>query len=80
MGAVGFLDLMKGDRLDEDAALVVVAHGIGQVTRIGTTTGLMLAQTAELLNEIQRVMVERTRLGVPVMVHEESVRVVARVG
>ncbi|MGH9107318.1 MAG: glycoside hydrolase family 3 N-terminal domain-containing protein [Acidimicrobiales bacterium] len=73
LGAVGFPDLMKGDRLDGDAALAVVPHGIGQVTRIGATTGLKPAQTAELLNEIQRIMVERTRLGVPVMVHEESV-------
>ncbi len=73
LGAVGFPDLMKGERLDEEAALAVVPHGIGQVTRIGATTGLLPAQSAELLNEIQRVMVERTRLGVPVMVHEESV-------
>ena len=73
LGAVGFPDLMKGDRLDTEAALAVVPRGIGQVTRIGATTGLRPAQTAELLNEIQRVMVEHTRLGIPVMVHEESV-------
>ena len=72
LGAVGFPDLMKGDRLDKDAALAVVPHGIGQVTRIGATTGLEPAQTAELLNEIQRFVVEGTRLGIPVMVHEES--------
>ena len=73
LGAVGFPDLMKGDRLDDGAALAVVPHGIGQVTRIGATTGLEPAQTAELLNEIQRIIIERTRLGIPVMVHEESV-------
>lgn len=72
LGAVGFPDLMKGERLDADAALAVVPHGIGQVTRIGATTGLLPTQTAELMNEIQRVMVGRTRLGIPVMVHEES--------
>jgi beta-glucosidase len=72
LGAVGFPDLMKGDGLDEDAILAVVPHGIGQVTRIGATTGLLPAQTAKLFNEIQRVMVQRTRLGIPVIVHEES--------
>ncbi len=72
LGAVGFPDLMQGDRLDPAAALAVVPRGIGQVTRIGATTGLTPEQTAELLNEIQRVVVERTRLGIPVMVHEES--------
>lgn len=73
LGAVGFPDLMKGDRLDEAAVLAVVPHGIGQVTRIGATTGLLPTQTTELFNEIQRVIVQRTRLGIPVMVHEESV-------
>jgi beta-glucosidase len=72
LGAVGFPNLMKGDRFDEEAALQVIPHGIGQVTRIGATTGLQPAQSAELVNQIQRLVVERTRLGVPVIVHEES--------
>ena len=72
LGAVGFPNLMKGDRFDEEAALQVIPHGIGQVTRIGATTGLHPAQSAELVNQIQRLVVERTRLGVPVIVHEES--------
>ena len=72
LGAIGFPDLIKDERFDADAALAVVPHGIGQVTRIGATTGLEPEQSAELLNQIQRLMVERTRLGIPVMVHEES--------
>jgi len=64
--------LIKDERFDADAALAVVPHGIGQVTRIGATTGLEPEQSAELLNQIQRLVVERTRLGIPVMVHEES--------
>ena len=72
LGAVEFPDLLKGERFDEDAALAVVPHGIGQVTRIGATTGLEPEQSAELFNQIQRVVVERTRLGIPVIVHEES--------
>jgi beta-glucosidase len=72
LGAVNFPDLIKGERFDEEAALAVVPHGIGQVTRIGATTGLEPRQSAELMNQIQRLVVERTRLGIPVMVHEES--------
>jgi beta-glucosidase len=72
LGAVRFPDLMKADRFDEESALQVIPHGIGQVTRIGATTGLQPAQSAELVNEIQRLVVERTRLGIPVVVHEES--------
>ena len=72
LGAVEFPHLIKGERFDEDAALAVVPHGIGQVTRIGAMTGLEPEQSAELLNQIQRLMVRRTRLGIPVIVHEES--------
>ncbi len=72
LGAVRFPDLMKAHRFDEESALQVIPHGIGQVTRIGATTGLQPAQSAELVNQIQRLVVERTRLGIPVVVHEES--------
>jgi beta-glucosidase len=72
LGAVSFPDLMTGDRLDPDAALAAIPFGIGQVTRIGATTGLRPAQSAELVNDIQRLVIEGTRLGIPVIVHEES--------
>jgi beta-glucosidase len=73
LGAVGLPDLVKGERFDADAALAVIPHGIGQVTRIGATTSLLPAQSAPLYNELQRLVLERTRLGIPIMVHEESV-------
>jgi len=47
-------------------------HGIGEVTRIGASTGLHPQESATLMNAIQQVAVERTRLGIPVIVHEES--------
>src|SRR5579875_808474 len=72
LGAVRFPDLISGDRFDEEAALALVPHGVGQVTRIGATTGLHPSQSAELVNQIQKLVVERTRLGIPVIVHEES--------
>ena len=72
LGAVEFPHLITGERFDDEAALAVVPHGIGQVTRIGATTGLEPQQSAELFNQIQHLVVERTRLGIPVMVHEES--------
>ncbi|HXW80987.1 MAG TPA: glycoside hydrolase family 3 N-terminal domain-containing protein, partial [Acidimicrobiales bacterium] len=72
LGAVRFADLLSGDRFDGAAALKLVPHGIGQVTRIGATTGLRPAESAELVNQIQRLVVEHTRLGIPVVVHEES--------
>ena len=73
VGSMWLTDLVQGDRFDEDAAAEKLRHGIGHVTRIGASTGLRPAASARLMNEIQRVAVERTRLGIPVMVHEESV-------
>lgn len=72
LGAVNFPDLIDGDRFDPQSAVRIIPHGIGQVTRIGATTGLHPAQSAELLNGVQKMVVEQTRLGIPIIVHEES--------
>lgn len=47
-------------------------HGLGQVARPSDAGGGKTArENAELVNEIQRFFVEETRLGIPVIVHEE---------
>ncbi len=58
--------------LDVDTIVEKMPHGIGQVTRIGASTGLHPEESAAFMNTIQKVAVERTRLGIPVIVHEES--------
>jgi beta-glucosidase len=73
IGSVWLTQLVHGDRFDADHVLAQIPHGIGHVTRIGASTGLRPLASARLLNAIQRVAVERTRLGIPVMVHEEAV-------
>ena len=45
-------------------------HGIGSRTRTGPT-GLLPAESAALMNDIQRFAIEKM-LGIPVIVHEES--------
>ncbi len=72
LGAVEFPKLVTSAGYDPGLAHALVPHGIGQVTRIGATTGLEPVQSAELFNLVQRTMVEHTRLGIPVIVHEES--------
>ncbi len=57
---------------DPNVVAEKIPHGIGQVTRIGASTGLHPHESAALMNAIQQVAVERTRLGIPVIVHEES--------
>lgn len=53
----------------------VAAHlgnGIGQITRLAGATSLHAPQVAALANELQRFLIEETRLGIPAIIHEES--------
>ena len=73
LGGVWLAELVTNDRLDVARARSRLQHGTGHVTRIGAATDLRPVARAELANDIQRVLVEDTRLGIPAIVHEESV-------
>lgn len=73
LGCLWTTTLVHDDRFDAEFAAARMPHGIGQVTRIGASTGLRPRESAALMNAIQQVAVERTRLGIPVIVHEETV-------
>ena len=64
--------LVDDDAFSPRRAQRHLANGIGEVTRIGASTGLRPAGSAAFANEIQRFCVEHTRLGIPAIVHEES--------
>ena len=66
----------QGD-FDEAKAAEALKHGMGELGRLNENAGpnsygYHPAQAAALYNKIQRYFVEKTRLGIPVMVHEES--------
>jgi len=65
IGSRWLTDLVKGDRFEADQVAGKLEHGIGHATRIGASTGLRPEASATLMNQIQRVAVERTRLGTP---------------
>jgi len=56
-------------QLDEAKARVLLKNGLGQVTRPGEGRGP--EQVVEFTNRLQRIAVENTRLGIPLMFHEE---------
>jgi len=72
LGTIWITQLVSDDAFDEAKAREVLANGTGQITRIGASTGLRPAESARLMNDVQRVLVEGTRLGIPAVVHEES--------
>ena len=73
LGTVWLTALVQDETFDADHAAEALADGIGQVTRIGASTGLLADESAKLGNDIQQVLVERTRLGIPAVIHEEGV-------
>ena len=63
--------LLTDGRFDIEKARELLKHGIGQITRIAGWSGFPPKEAAQIANEIQRFLVEETRLGIPATVHEE---------
>ncbi len=58
--------------LDNKGLRELCGDGMGQITRPGDLNGgLSPVATAELTNALQRFFIEETRLGIPVIFHEE---------
>ena len=72
LGSLWAFEVYDGTGLDASKARQRMADGLGQVTRVAGGTNLPPRQVAELGNEIQRFLVEETRLGIPAIIHEES--------
>ena len=71
LGAVWSYELMEGRGFSPDKADVLISDGIGHISRPGVGTGLPPGEMAEFVNGIQRYLLEKTRLGIPALVHEE---------
>ncbi|GCF07525.1 glycoside hydrolase family 3 N-terminal domain-containing protein [Dictyobacter arantiisoli] len=67
------IDFVRESVFDTEHTAELLRNGIGQITRIGAATSLHPHESVKFLNAIQRVAVEQTRLGIPVILHEESV-------
>ena len=71
LGSFWSHEILDHEVFDEQKAAEKIGRGIGQITRIAGATNLGQRAAAELANEIQRYLLERTRLGIPAIVHEE---------
>jgi beta-glucosidase len=72
LASVWGADLLSGAELDEPAARARIRNGVGQITRLAGASGLEAGDVARAGNAIQRFLVEETRLGIPAILHEES--------
>jgi beta-glucosidase len=73
LGGAWFSRLLADGELDDQRLQERLGSGIGQITRIAAESGQGPDRTAAWANEIQRFLVERTRLGIPAIIHEEAV-------
>ncbi len=64
--------LMANGEFSEALAEEHLAAGIGQITRVAGATSLLPTASATVINAMQRFLVEKTRLGIPAIIHEES--------
>lgn len=72
LGCLWSTEFIRTGTFNADLVAEKMPHGIGQVTRIGASTGLHPKESAAYMNALQKVAIERTRLGIPLIVHEES--------
>ncbi|MFI9761337.1 glycoside hydrolase family 3 N-terminal domain-containing protein [Streptomyces sp. NPDC051963] len=66
------LSLYGSDGIDESRCKEVLGHGIGHISAMGNFAHKTPVQLAATTNAIQRYLVERTRLGIPAIVHNEA--------
>ncbi len=71
LGSFSVHRLMTDGKFDIGKARELLKHGIGQITRVAGGSDLPPKEAAQLANEIQRFLIEETRLGIPAIVHEE---------
>lgn len=71
LGSVWARELLEGGRFSRAKAEELLRHGLGELTRPAGSTGLPPEEAAELVNRVQRFLIEETRLGIPALVHEE---------
>ena len=71
LGSIWVFETLNDSSFAEEKAQKLMAHGLGQVTRIGGASSLDPTAGAELANTIQKYLLDNSRLGIPAIVHEE---------
>ena len=72
LGSLWSFEVVGIGTLDREAAGRLMGNGIGQITRLAGGTNLGACEVAALANDVQRYLLHETRLGIPAIVHEES--------
>src|SRR5690349_18365526 len=71
VGSYWIWDLQTDGALDREKAAEKLKYGIGQITRLAGGTTLDPLSAVKVSNRLQKFLVEKTRLGIPAIIHEE---------
>ena len=71
LGSFWIYQVLDGESLSREKSEQLMSQGIGHVTRLAGASNLPPTQLAALANDIQRYLIENTRLGIPAVIHEE---------
>lgn len=71
LGSVWAFEVVGDEGVDPQRLAAIAADGLGQLTRLAGSTNLRPRQVAAAANDVQRFLVEETRLGIPAIIHEE---------
>ena len=71
MGSYWMFDLQSNGVLDWEKVADKFKHGIGQITRLAGASTLDPINAAKASNGLQKFLIEKTRLGIPAIIHEE---------
>jgi beta-glucosidase len=72
LGSIWSFEVIRDGTLEGGRARGLLEAGIGEVTRLAGATNLDAFEVVAAGNEIQRFLVEETRLGIPAIFHEET--------
>lgn len=72
IGAYWMYELQSEGVLDPRKVEEKLKHGIGQITRVAGASTLDPVSAAKVGNQLQKFLIEQTRLGIPALLHEES--------
>jgi len=73
LGSIRGSQLVENRKFSKERAKQLLSKGIGQITRIsgGIREITNPEEAAQIANDIQRFLIEETRLGIPAIIHEE---------
>ncbi len=71
LGSHWIFELQTQGELDRGKMAEKLKHGIGQISRLGGASIFDPRSAARAANQLQKFLIEETRLGIPAIIHEE---------